>query len=54
MILKFAKLASLMATLVVALRVVISSMMVSRTFNELHNLFEGEGSRNSFHASGCP
>ena len=34
-----------MATLIVALRVPIMSMMVSRTFNELHNLCEGEGSR---------
>jgi hypothetical protein len=33
-----------MATLIVALRVAISSLMVSRTFNELHNLCEGEGS----------
>ena len=42
------------ATLVVALRVAIGYMMVSRTFNELHNLYEGEKVHDFAHASGCP
>ena len=41
---KFDLSANHMATLRVALRVAISSMIISRTFNELHNLCEGEGS----------
>ena len=43
-----------MATLIVALRVAIGYMMVSRTFNELHNLYEGEKVHDFAHASGCP
>ena len=41
---KFDVLGNHMATLIVALRVAISSTIISRTFNELHNLCEGEGS----------